>query len=72
VSGGWDLYESLNPCGWSSSRGDRELTSWCLPNEIGGNKYRLIVDVRYDLGRIYVRRVLTHEQYDRRSDERTL
>jgi mRNA interferase HigB len=39
---------------------------------IGGNKYRLIVDVRYDLGRIYVRHVLTHEQYDRRSHERTL
>jgi mRNA interferase HigB len=32
---------------------------------IGGNKYRLVVDMRYDLGRIYVRHVVTHAQYDR-------
>lgn len=31
---------------------------------IGGNKYRLIVDVRYDLGRVFVRDILTHEQYN--------
>jgi mRNA interferase HigB len=30
---------------------------------IGGNKYRLIVDMRYDLGRVYIRSVLTHEEY---------
>jgi len=34
---------------------------------IGGNKYRLVVDMRYDLGRVYVRHVLTHEEYDRKS-----
>ena len=34
---------------------------------IGGNKYRLVVDMRYDLGRAYVRDVLTHEEYDRKS-----
>lgn len=39
---------------------------------IGGNKYRLVVDMRYDLGRVYVRHVLTHEEYDRRSIEGTL
>jgi len=39
---------------------------------IGGNKYRLVVDMRYDLGRVYVREILTHEQYDRRSKEGTL
>ena len=39
---------------------------------IGGNKYRLVVDMRYDLGRVYVREVLTHEEYDRRSIEGTL
>lgn len=32
---------------------------------IGGNKYRLVVDMRYDLGRIYVRHVVTHADYDR-------
>lgn len=32
---------------------------------IGGNKYRLVVDMRYELGRIYVRHVVTHAEYDR-------
>ncbi len=39
---------------------------------VGGNKYRLVVDMRYDLGRVYVREVLTHEDYDRRTLEGTL
>lgn len=39
---------------------------------IGGNKYRLVVDMRYDLGRVYVRHALTHEEYDRMSIEGTL
>lgn len=28
--------------------------------DIGGNKYRLVVDMRYDLGRVFIRHVLTH------------
>ncbi|MDB5096172.1 MAG: hypothetical protein JWM80_593 [Cyanobacteria bacterium RYN_339] len=32
---------------------------------ICGNKYRLIVDVKYGWGRIYVRHVLTHAEYDK-------
>lgn len=32
---------------------------------IRGNAYRLVVDMRYDLGRIYVRHVVTHAEYDR-------
>ena len=39
---------------------------------IGGNKYRLVVDMRYDLGRVYIREVLTHAEYDRKSIEGTL
>jgi mRNA interferase HigB len=39
---------------------------------IGGNKYRPVVDMRYDLGRVYIRDVLTHAEYDRRSIEGTL
>lgn len=31
---------------------------------IGGNKYRLVVHVRYDLGIVFVKRVLTHSEYD--------
>ena len=32
---------------------------------IGGNKYRLIVEIAFKLGRIYIRNVLTHAKYDR-------
>lgn len=33
--------------------------------DICGNRYRLVVDLRYDLGRVYVRHVVTHSEYDR-------
>lgn len=39
---------------------------------IGGNKYRVVVDMRYDLGRVYVPHVLTHEEYDAKSIEGAL
>ena len=42
--------------------GDRKVVF-----NIGGNKCRLVMDIRYDLGRIYVRHVLTHEENDRRT-----
>lgn len=35
--------------------------------DIGGNKYRLVVTMRYDLQRVYIRHVLTHAEYDRKS-----
>jgi len=40
--------------------------------DIGGNKYRLVVYMRYDLARIYVREVLTHEAYERKTREGSL
>lgn len=30
-----------------------------------GNRYRLVADMRYDLGRIYIRHVVTHAEHDR-------
>ena len=32
---------------------------------IAGNKYRLITVIHFNTGRVYVRRVLTHAEYDR-------
>ena len=32
---------------------------------IGGNKYRLIAAVHFNRGKVYVRHVLTHAEYDR-------
>jgi mRNA interferase HigB len=39
---------------------------------IGGNKYRLSVSIRYRTGIVYVRRVMTHAEYDRRTKHGTL
>ena len=32
---------------------------------IGGNKYRLIAAIHYNRGRVYIRAILTHRDYDR-------
>jgi len=32
---------------------------------IGGNKYRLITSIHFNRGKVYVRHVLTHQEYDR-------
>jgi mRNA interferase HigB len=37
---------------------------WTIFN-IKGNQYRLIAEINYTYGRIYVRHVLTHANYDR-------
>jgi mRNA interferase HigB len=37
---------------------------WTVFN-IKGNRYRLITEVNYAFGRVYIRHVLTHAEYDR-------
>lgn len=32
---------------------------------IGGNKYRLIAVIHYNRGKVYIRQVLTHAEYNR-------
>ena len=32
---------------------------------IGGNKFRLITSIHFNRGKVYIRHVLTHEEYDR-------
>lgn len=32
---------------------------------ICGNKYRLVVSMRYDWQKVFIRHVVTHEEYDR-------
>lgn len=38
--------------------------AWIVFN-VGGNKYRLIASVHFNRGKVYIRHVLTHEEYDR-------
>jgi mRNA-degrading endonuclease HigB of HigAB toxin-antitoxin module len=35
--------------------------------DIGGNKFRLVVNMRYRRGKVYVRHVLTHAEYEKLS-----
>ena len=32
---------------------------------IGGNKYRLIASIHFNRGKVYIRHVLTHPEYDK-------
>lgn len=32
---------------------------------IGGNKYRLVVVIHYNRGKVYIRHIMTHGEYDK-------
>jgi mRNA interferase HigB len=36
----------------------------CTVFNIGGNKFRLVVVVHFNRGKVYIRHVMTHEEYD--------
>ncbi len=37
----------------------------CTVFNIGGNKFRLVAVIHFNVGKVYVRRVLTHKDYDK-------
>ena len=41
-----------------------KVGDWIVFN-IGGNKYRLITSIHFNRGKVYIRYVLTHRDYDR-------
>lgn len=41
-----------------------QVDDWVVFN-IAGNKYRLIASIHFNRGKVYVRHVLTHQQYSR-------
>jgi mRNA interferase HigB len=41
-----------------------KVQDWIVFN-IGGNKYRLITSIHFNRGKVYIRHVLTHAEYDR-------
>ena len=40
------------------------VDDWVVFN-IGGNKYRLITSIHFNRGKVYIRHVLTHPEYDK-------
>jgi mRNA interferase HigB len=47
------------PLRWYDAVGKRTVF------DIGGHKYRLIASIHYNTGKVYVRDVLTHAEYDK-------
>lgn len=41
-----------------------KVDDWIVFN-IGGNKYRLVASIHFNRGKVYIRHVLTHQEYDR-------
>jgi len=41
-----------------------KVGKWIIFN-IGGNKYRLITVIHFQRGKVYVRHVLTHQEYEK-------
>ncbi|MBI5652306.1 MAG: type II toxin-antitoxin system HigB family toxin [Chloroflexi bacterium] len=39
-----------------------QVGAWIVFN-IGGNKYRLVASVHFNRGRVYIRHVMTHQEY---------
>ncbi len=37
----------------------------CVVFDIGGNRFRLVVTIRFEYGKVYIRHVMTHKEYDR-------
>ncbi|MDE0484217.1 MAG: type II toxin-antitoxin system HigB family toxin [Candidatus Poribacteria bacterium] len=42
-----------------------DLVDHLIVFNISGNKYRLIASIHFNRGKVYVRHVLTHEEYDK-------
>lgn len=56
---------------------DQFATASFLANDrivfnIGGNKYRLVLSMRYPKQKVYIDEVFTHAEYDRQTKDGTL
>ena len=56
-------YQSFNELRETFPSADK-VGKWIVFN-IGGNKYRLITVIHFQRGKIYVRYVLTHQEYEK-------
>lgn len=64
-------YRSAKKARWQSLADIRktyphaDVVGTCTVFNIKGNEYRLIVRINYRTGRVFIRHVLTHAEYDR-------
>ena len=56
-------YKNINELRKTFPRAD--LVGDKIVFDIGGNKYRLITVIHFNRGKVYVRDVLTHKEYDK-------
>ena len=67
----WYTHVNSKTVSWQSwgdvkaSFASASIVGDCVVFNIGGNKYRLIVAIHFNRGKIFVRHVLTHADYDR-------
>ena len=64
-SASWDNWSDL-----SITYPNADLVGNCIVFNIGGNKYRLIARIMYESERVFVLKVMDHEEYDRRDPSR--
>jgi mRNA interferase HigB len=48
-----------------------DYTKGLVVFDIGGNNYRIVADVVYKKGRVYIKEVLTHSDYDKWNKRRS-
>ena len=56
-------WQSINQIRETFPKADR--VGKCVVFDVGGNKYRLVVVVHFERGKLYVRKVMTHAEYSR-------
>jgi mRNA interferase HigB len=67
----WGWYRVAKHAVWKSFADIRQTypsadqLGRCTVFDIGGNKFRLIVVIHFNRGKLYIRHVMTHKEYDK-------
>lgn len=66
----WHTHVSSKSVAWQNwgevriSYGNADLVGNCVVFNIGGNKYRLVTRIIYQIQTVYILKVMTHREYD--------